>query len=99
MPVFIAAFGGMLINIVGTLAGRVFVALGLSVITYTGVNASLESLKAQAIANFSSLPPELFGIIAFLRVGQSISIITSAIAARLLLNGLTSDTFKRWVLK
>lgn len=99
MPVFIAAMGGMLINVVGTLAGRVLIALGISVITYTGVNASLDSLKNQAIANFSGLPPELFSLIAFMRVGQCISIITSAIAARLLLDGLTSDTFKRWVLK
>ena len=37
MPVFIAAIGGVLINLVGTLAGRVLIALGISVVTYTGV--------------------------------------------------------------
>ena len=42
MPVFVAAIGGMLINLVGTLAGRVLVALGISVITYTGMSASID---------------------------------------------------------
>ncbi len=99
MPIFIAALGGMLINIVGYLAGRVLVALGIAVVTYTGVNASLEALKSQAVASFSALPPEVYQILAMMRVGQCISIITSAIAARMLLDGLTSDTFKRWVHK
>lgn len=99
MPVFIAALGGMLINLVGTLVGRVLIALGISVVTYTGVNASLEALKMQAISSFAALPPEVYSMLAMMRVGQCISIITSAIAARMLLDGLTGDTFKRWVHK
>lgn len=99
MPIFIAALGGMLINLVGTLVGRVLIALGISVVTYTGVNASLEALKMQAISTFSALPPEVYSMLAMMRVGQCISIITSAIAARMLLDGLTGDTFKRWVHK
>ena len=97
MPVFIAAIGGMLINLVGTLVGRVMVALGLSVVTYTGISASLDAIKAQAIASFGALPAETMSIISLLKVGQCISIVSSAIAVRLLLNGLTGDTFKRWV--
>jgi len=99
MPVFVAAIGGMLINLVGTLVGRVLVALGLSVVTYTGLNATLEALKSQAVQSFSALPPEVFGMLGMMRVGQCISIVTSAIAARMLLDGLTSDTFKRMVQK
>jgi hypothetical protein len=99
MPVFIAAIGGMLINLVGSLVGRVLVALGMAVITYTGVNASLEAIKMQAIGTFQALPPEVFGMLSVMKVGVAISIVTSAIAARMLLDGLTSDTFKRFVLK
>lgn len=97
MPVFVMAIGGMLINIVGTLVGRVLIALGISVITYTGITVTLDALKAQAISAFSGLPPEVFGLLGILRVGQCISIVTSAIAVKLLLDGLTGDTFKRWV--
>lgn len=97
MPVFVAAIGGMLINLVGTLAGRVLIALGISVVTYTGITVTLDFLKGQAISAFSGLPVEVFSILGVLKVGQCISIVTSAIAAKLLLDGLTGDTFKRWV--
>lgn len=97
MPVFIAALGGMLINLVGTLAGRVLVALGISVVTYTGISIALDAIKSQAISSFTALPPEMLSIITMMRVGQCISIVSSAIVARLVLNGLTGDTVKRWV--
>jgi hypothetical protein len=97
MPVFIAAIGGMLINLVGTLAGRVLIALGIGVATFTGVNASLAWLKNQAISSITALPPEVIGMLGTMKVGVAISIVTSAITARLILNGLSGDTFKRWV--
>lgn len=99
MPIFIAAIGGMLINIVGTLAGRVLIGLGIGVITYTGMNTTMEFLKTGALGAFSGMGPEVVNLISFLKVGVCISIITSAIATRVLINGLTGDTFKRWVLK
>ena len=99
MPVFLAALGGVLINIVGTIVGRVMIALGIGVVTYTGVGASIDFLKAQAISNFNSLPSEVYSILAMLKVGSAINIIVSAIMARLVLDGVTSDTFKRWVIR
>lgn len=99
MPVFIAAIGGMLINIVGHLAGRVLVALGIGVITYTGLSASLDWMKAQALGSFAGMPAEAVQLAAFLKVGTCISIVSSAMAARMLINGMQGDTFKRWVLK
>lgn len=99
MPIFIAALGGMLINLVGTLAGRVLIALGISVITYTGITVTLDALKSQAIGALGGLPPEVFGLLGILRVGQCISIVTSAIAAKLVIDGLTGDTFKKWIHK
>lgn len=99
MPVFIAAIGGMLINIVGTLAGRVLIGLGIGVITYTGMNTTMEFLKTGALGAMSGMGPEVVSLISFLKVGVCISIITSAIATRVIINGLTGDTFKRWVLK
>lgn len=99
MPVFVAAFGGMLLNLVGTLAGRVLVALGISVVTYTGLSASLDVIKGQAIGAFGALPADMMAIIGLLKVGVCISIVSSAITARLVLSGLTGDTFKKWVHK
>lgn len=99
MPTFVAAIGGMLINLVGTLVGRVLVALGIGVATFTGVNATLDALRDQAVSAIGGLPPEIAGALALMKVGIAISIITSAITARMLLDGLTGDTFKRWIHK
>ena len=99
MPIFIAAIGGMLINIAGTLAGRVLIALGISVVTYTGMSTGLDWIKSQALSSFALLPPEMLSIVAYMKVGVCISIVSSAVAARLVLNGLTGGTFKKWVSK
>lgn len=96
MPIFIAAIGGMLINIAASLVGRVIVALGMSVITYTGIKSSLDYLLAQAVNSILSLPPEVVAVLSIMRVGQCISIVSSAYVVRLMLDGLTSDTLKRW---
>lgn len=99
MPVFVAALLGGLVNIAATLAGRVMIALGVGFISYSGFSATLEYLKAQAVASLSGLPADMVGLIAYMGVGQSISIITSALVIRMTLSGLTGDTMKRMVFK
>ncbi|MCZ8252250.1 MAG: DUF2523 domain-containing protein [Hylemonella sp.] len=99
MPVFIAAIGGMLLQLVGSLVGRVLLALGLSVVTYSGIDLSLTWLKDQAISSANSLPSELLQLLVFLKVGECISIVTSAVAVRMLWQGMASGSIKRWILK
>lgn len=99
MPVFLASLLGGLIEIAGSMAGRVLIALGISVVTYSGTNAALDFLKTQAVSSFSGLPVQVMGMLATMKVGQCISIIFSAMVARQVQQGLTGDTLKRWVLK
>ena len=99
MPVFVAAIGGMLLNIVGSMVGRIFIALGLSVITYKGMDASVTWLKDQAVSALNGLPGEALSLLGYMRVGEVISVLTSAMTTRLLLDGVQSGTFKKWVLK
>lgn len=99
MPVFLAALGGVLINIAATVAGRVLIALGIGVVSYTGLDFTLTFLKSQAVSSLTGLPSEVVGLISFMKVGVCISIITSAIAVRATLQGLTGGTVKKWVLK
>ncbi len=89
MPAFIAAIGGMFLNIAGSLAGQVLISLGIAVITYTGVDAALDTLKANALAAMQGLPRELVGLLAYMKVGVAMSIIFSAVAVRLGLSGMT----------
>lgn len=99
MPVFIAAIGGVLINLVGTLVGRALIALGLSVVTYTGMSTSLGWLKQQAVSSIGGLSGDVAMLLSYMKVGVAISIVTSAILARMVINGVAGDTFKKWVLK
>lgn len=99
MPIFIAAIGGMLINIVSTLVGRALVALGFSLVTYTGMSMSMGWIKNQLLAQLNGLPADFLAALAYGGVGVGINIITSAILARMLIDGVSGDTFKRFVLK
>ena len=99
MPVFLAALGGVLLNIAGSMVLRVLTSLGIGLIAYKGMTTSLDWLKAQAVNSAMGLPPEVLGMLATMKVGNSISIISSAVLARLVIQGVTGDTVKRWVTK
>jgi hypothetical protein len=90
MPAFVAALIGALVNVAGHLAGRVLIALGYSAVTYTGLSMSLDWLKSQAVASLTGLSAELVQLIAFMKVGESISIIVSALLVRMALDGLSA---------
>jgi len=94
-----AALLGGLINIAGTLAGQVLIALGIGVITYTGVDTSIAWLKAGFVSSVSGLPAEAVGMLALMKVGSCVSMVISAILVKMTLSGLTSGTMKSWVKK
>lgn len=89
----------MLLSITGSLVGRVLLSLGIAVITYGGVDVTLTWLKGQAVAAFSGLPAEMVALMAYMKIGSCISMIFSAIVVRQTLNGISSGSFKKWVLK
>lgn len=99
MPWLAAALLTGLIDIAGSLVGRVLLALGASVVTYTGFSSTLDWLKSSALGAIANLPPEVVGMLATLKVGTCISIIFSALLARMMLNGLQGDALKKWVTK
>lgn len=103
MWVLLERFGawllGGLVAVVPTLAGQALIALGIGVVTYTGVDASLGWLRSLAVGYFTSLPPVILGLLSLMKVGVSISMISSAVAVRMGLNGFSSGTFKSWVKK
>lgn len=99
MHVIIAAIGGMLLTLAGSIAGQVLLALGMGIVTYKGVDVTMDFLKSQAIGAFGALPSDIASLVAFLKVGVCINIIFSAMLVRATLNGLQSGAFKRFVLK
>lgn len=99
MPAIVAMIMGALIHITGALVGRVMVALGIGVVTYTGLNTLLTWFKSQALSALGAVDGQVLGMLGTMKVGECISIVTSAMAARAVINGIQGDTFKKWVLK
>lgn len=99
MPAVVAWLLSGLITIAGTVAGRVMLSLGFSLITYGGIDTTLTWLKEQAISSLTTGAATVVPLLAYMKVGVVINIIVSATAAKLLLNGLSSGALKKWVTK
>jgi len=97
MPVLLASLLGGLINVAGSIAGRVMIGLGISAVTYTGLTTTIDWLLGQAVANFNALPPAVLAVAGLLQVGPFISMILSAMTVRMTIQGLTGDSFRKWV--
>lgn len=98
----VAGFAGALINIAGTVAGRVLLSLGVALVTYTGVSLSIDWLKSQMLSSLNGLPVEVIGMLSMMKVGVCISMLFSALLARLTRQGLSGSgggTLKKWVTK
>lgn len=99
MPVFLASLLGGLVSLTGSFVGRAMVALGIGVVTYSGLSVTLDYVKGQALNAINGLPAEVVGLLGYMGVGVFLNMIFSAFAARLVLNGLTGDAIKKWVIK
>lgn len=99
MQFLAAAILGALIQGAGTLIGRILIALGIGFVTYSGISILLDSIRADVISGFSGLPVLAYQIAAACKVDVAITMIFSAITARLVLKGLTGGSIKRMVLK
>lgn len=99
MPIILASLGGVLINLVSTLVGRALVALGFATVTYMGMSSSMNWMKDQVLDKINGMPADFVSALAFAGIGTAINILTSALMARLLLDGISGDTFKRFVMK
>lgn len=95
----VAAVGGALLRMTGSIVGQVMLSLGIAVVTYAGFDTTLTWLKGQAVSAFVGLPSEMIALMAYMKIGSCISMIFSAIVVRQTLSGITSGTFKRWVTK
>lgn len=96
MPLLIPVFLGALAAAAGSIAGRVLIALGISAVTYVGVQASLGWAESFIASRWSALPAQAVAVLGALRVGEDIGIIFGACLAKMTLNGLTSDSFTVW---
>jgi len=99
MPIFLGALIGALISALGTLVGKILISLGIGYLVFSGVDTSIAWAKAYTISHISAAGGNVVLVAGALRVGSCISILTSALTTRLIINGLTSGTMRKMVVK
>lgn len=99
MPVFLSSLLGGLVSAAGSIVGRILISLGIAYVTYEGVDALLDGIKADAVARLMDLPPDVLTIAGLLQVDTAINILFSATVARLVLKGLTSGAVTKMVIR
>ncbi|NJM43621.1 MAG: DUF2523 domain-containing protein [Brachymonas sp.] len=97
MPALAAAILGALISGIGTLVGRVLVSLGIAYVAYSGIDALINTARAQFISSVQGLPALAIQLTGVLQIGTCVSILTSAFLTRLIVRGLSSGVVTRMV--
>lgn len=77
------SIAGAFLSVVGTLAGRVLVALGIGFATYKGADVALSALMMQVKSAFAGVPGEISQFLAFMWVDKALSVLFSAYVAAL----------------
>ena len=95
---FIAALLGGLASAMGSLVGRVLIALGIGFVTYKGVDVGLNALKEAVISNVQGLSSDIVGLLGFLWVDKALSVVFSAFAISLSMKAI-GGSIKRMVAK
>lgn len=96
---FLGPLAGLLISIVGSMVGRVLVALGMSYVTYKGADTAIGWILDQIKNNMAMLDPKIVKFLAFLWVDKAIAMVFSAYTAALLIKTLGGDGFTKLVTK
>lgn len=98
MPAFVVWILGALGPVLMSVVGRVLLALGIGIATFTGVDLALDSLKARIISDIQGLPAVIVGILGLLRLDQAILTVFSAFMATVAIRA-TQGAVSKWVLK
>jgi len=95
----IPAIAGALVSVATSLVGRVIMALGLGLVSYTGLNASLTIFKNYFNTAMGGAGANVAGMAGVLQLDVCMSIFIAAGLAKLAIAGATSGTMKKLALK
>lgn len=85
-------YGAFFLALVQPIISRILVALGMSVVTFTGMSMVMDQIT-QAVQNaWGGLPGAILGLAGLAGLGQGLSIVFGAIATRILIWQLTKST-------
>lgn len=99
MPIWVASLIGALIEVAGTLVGKVLLSLGIGYAVYSGVDTSLAFAKSQFLSGVAGLPADAIAVAGLLKVGVCVSMLISALTARMTLAGLQGGTIRKFAMR
>lgn len=101
MPALIGLLWSGFYSIIGSLVGRVLLALGLGVVEFAGFQFLFSKIKNMIVGYFQQAGPEIMGVLYTAQVDVCLSITFSAILIKMTLQGLNSanGTFKKMGMK
>ena len=80
---------GLLVQVVGTLAGKALIGLGIGYATYKGIDTFVIAGKAQFFSSITGLDPATVQTMGVLQIGTAVNMLCSAILTRLAIKGMT----------
>src|SRR5437868_4851033 len=100
MALVICAVVGGVFNIPGAVGGKVLLSLGIGYLTFTGVDASITWAKVQFLSGLTGIPAAAVGLAGLMKVGVCVSMLLSAVTARVTLAGMQAGgSMKKMVVK
>ena len=94
MQFIVAAIIGALGSAMASLAGRALLALGMTFVTYKGVNVATDFIVVQMKQNFASMGGEAGDLIQWLWVDKALSLVVSSFSAAVAVKGISSSVTK-----
>ena len=95
----IPAIWGALAPVLGSLVGRVLLALGISFVTFVGLSVGVDAIKSAAIGSFGGLPSDVLGLMGYLWVDKAITTVFSAFTASLAIKLASGNSITKMVMK
>lgn len=94
MPFLVASMWGGLALVLSSLVGRVLLALGLSYVTFSGLNVGVDFIVLTMRENYGNIGGEAGAFIRWLWIDRALSMIVSAFAAALAIKTSTGAVTK-----
>lgn len=85
-------FGTFLLSLVQPMIAKILIALGFSIVSIVGVEASLNQVKALFVSSFMAMPADLVQLALYLWIGKAAGVIFGACATKLMLWSIQNAT-------
>lgn len=94
MQVLVSLLFSGLIMLLQSIVGRILAALGMGLVTYTGLQVSLSFFKSTFISSMGSAGPTIAGIFGILKLDVCFSMFVSAALIKFAINGMGGSVTK-----